>query len=483
MTAELARAGGILGCAGLALLLVAPRRDLRIAGLALWAFGGATLILYLAPSGHRAVLGAGAIVLLLFGVALAFVFWRWPWLLAVATLACVPARILLKVGSTKASLLVPLYVVVLAAALAFAYQLLRGDDRTKELGPLAWPLAAFVAWTGLTLGWTGDLHQGSVELLFFFLPFGLLAILLARLPWRRQWITWLFAMLTAMAVAFSVVGIYQWSNRTVFWNPKVIVANAYSPSTFFYRVNSVFYDPSIYGRFLVIAILASLVIVLHTPATRVAAGLTALFAAIWVGLLFSFSQSSFVALGAAVLAAAALTWRWRTWAAVGLAGTVLLTAGFSFQHSLLAQSNGGLNRVTSDRLTLVRHGLKLWEDKPIQGWGIGDFKHAYGQKFKLKGGKEPKKAASHTTPVTVLAEEGLPGVLLFGWLLVAGVLAAWRRRPDSFAGRVSLFAGLGFGAIAVHSLFYNAFFEDPMMWGLLAFIVLASAAIAREPSA
>jgi O-antigen ligase len=480
VTAELARAGGVIGCAGLALLLVAPRRDLRLAGLGLWALGGAALIPYLAPGGHRSVLGAAAIVLLLFAVALAFVFWRWPWLLPVATLACVPARVILKVGSTKASLLVPLYLVVLGAAIVFAYQLVRGDERRKELGPLAWPLAAFLAWSGLTLAWTGDLRQGSITLLFFFLPFGLLAILLARLPWSRQWITWMFAMLTAMAVAFSFIGIYQWSNRTVFWNPKVIVANAYAPSGFFYRVNSVFYDPSIYGRFLVVAILAALVIVLHARSTRIALGLAAVIAALWVGLLFSFSQSSFVALGAATLAAAALTWRWRTWAAIGLAGAVLLTAGFSIHHTLLASSSGGLNRVTSDRFTLVKRGLKLAEERPIQGWGIGDFKHAYGQKFKLPGGKEPKKAASHTTPVTVLAEEGIPGLLLFGWVLVAGVLAAWRRLPDSFDGRVSLFAGLGFGAIAVHSLFYNAFFEDPMMWALMGFIVLASTAVVKE---
>ena len=57
-----------------------------------------------------------------------------------------------------------------------------------------------------------------------------------------------------MAVVFAVVGIYQYVTRDVFWNPKVIVGNAYAP---FYRVNSVFWDPSIYGRFLVVAILAS----------------------------------------------------------------------------------------------------------------------------------------------------------------------------------------------------------------------------------
>ena len=47
----------------------------------------------------------------------------------------------------------------------------------------------------------------------------------------------------------------------------MIVGNAYAP---FYRVNSVFYDPSVYGRFLVVAILAALVVALYGRDRRVA---------------------------------------------------------------------------------------------------------------------------------------------------------------------------------------------------------------------
>ena len=52
----------------------------------------------------------------------------------------------------------------------------------RELGPLA--LAArgcSIGWSGLSLAWTHDLPQGAIELLFFWLPFGLLAVSLARL--------------------------------------------------------------------------------------------------------------------------------------------------------------------------------------------------------------------------------------------------------------------------------------------------------------
>src|SRR5207245_4326018 len=131
------------------------------------------------------------------------------------------------------------------------------------------------------------------ELLFFFVPFGVLTLALARLPWSRRWLTILYAQLVLMAVAFAVIGVYQYATRDVFWNPKVIVGNAYAP---FYRVNSVFWAPSIYGRFLVVAIIASLVLVLLGRDRRVALYAGLAICATWVGLLFSFSQSSFAAL-------------------------------------------------------------------------------------------------------------------------------------------------------------------------------------------
>jgi hypothetical protein len=451
---------------------VAPRRDLRIAGLAAATLGAVLLLAYLAPTGHRPLLAAAGVVGLLAACGGAWLFLRWPWLVPLTALACVPARIPVKLGSESANLLVPLYAVVVAAGLAFAWRLLRGDDRTRELGPLAWPLAAFVAWSGLSLAWSDDLRQGAITLLFFFLPFGLLAVVAARLPWSRRWLEGVYGLLGLMAVVFSFVGLYQWANRDVFWNPKVIVANAYAPSGFFYRVNSVFYDPSIYGRFLVLAILASLVIVLYSRRPRIAVSLAVVIAATWLGLFFSFSQSSFVALVCGVLAVSAFAWRRRAVGATVLAGALLLAIGFS--APVLAAPGGGINRASSDRYKLVTNGIKIALDHPVQGVGIGGFKRAYADKFHLKG-KEPKKAASHDTPVTVAAEEGIPGLALLGWLFVAAMLAAWRGVSSSFRGQTKLILGVLFGAIAVHSLFYNAFFEDPMMWGILGLIALTLA--------
>jgi len=476
LTAELARAGGLVGCVGLAVLLVAPTRMVRLAGLVAWALGALGLAIYLLPHGHRPLLAAAAVLGLALAAVGAWLLRRRPELLAFAALLCFPARIPVSVGSTQSNLLVPLYGVVAAAALALAWELLRGDARARELGPLAWPLAAFTAWTGLTILWVDDLRQGAIALLFFYLPFGLLAVCVARLPWARRWVTALFGLLAAMALVFAVVGFYQWETRDIFWNPKVKVGNAYAP---FYRVNSVFWDPSIYGRFLVVAILASLVVVLATRRTRLALGLAAVAAATWWGLLLSFSQSSFVALGVGVLAAAAFAWQWRVLAAAGLAAVVLVSVGFAapnIRHNLFGHS---FNRVTSDRYSLVTNGVKIAVHHPIGGVGIGGFRQAYAHQQHLKG-REPKKAASHDTPVTVAAETGVPGLLLFGWLLAAALLLTLRRVGAGFSERTRFVAGLALGAIAVHSLFYNAFFEDPMAWALFGLAALA-ATVRREP--
>jgi O-antigen ligase len=257
----------------------------------------------------------------------------------------------------------------------------------------------------------------------------------------------------------------------------VIVGNAYAP---FYRVNSVFWDPSIYGRFLVVAILAALVgLVIAGVRSRLVFAAAAVIAVAWVGLLFSFSQSSFAALIAGTLAAAAFVWRWRAVTAVALAGVVLLSAGMaapSVRHSIFDASDKGLNRATSGRFGLITDGAEIAFDHPVGGVGVGGFKRAYAEKTGLRG-EEPKKAASHNTPVTVAAELGFPGLAVLAWLLVAGLLAAFRRAGRGFEGRAALVFGIALGAIAVHSLFYDAFFEDPMTWGLLAL----GALVAREP--
>jgi O-antigen ligase len=474
---ELARVGGAVGALGLSVLLLGPGRPWRVGGLAAWAVGCATLAVWLAPAGHHRVYAAAAVAGTVIAFGLAWAFVRVPWLLAVAVLACAPARVPVSVGHTTANLLLPMYVVVGGAALALAWELFGDDARSRELGPVALPLALFIGWTGLAFLWSQDRHQGAIYLLFYVLPFGLLAVSLARLPWRAGWVTTLYVQMAAMAVIFALIGIWQYVTRNLFWNPKVIVDNAYATSSWFYRVNSVFYDPSIYGRFLVVAILASLVLVLFATGAAAWSGLAIAIVA-WVGLVPSFSQSSFVALGVGVVVALAALWRRRSVLPIALAVGALLAVSLGVpqaRHRIVGKA--GLSHATGGRSTLVSNGVKIVLHNPVFGVGTGAFRCAYAKQTHLHGGckGKPKAAASHDTPITVAAEGGLPGLALLVWLAASALLLAFRSNPiRGLTGRARLALGLALVAIMVHSLFYNALFEDPLFWGALALSAVAA---------
>ena len=67
---------------------------------------------------------------------------------------------------------------------------------------------------------------------------------------------------------------------------------------------------------------------------------------------------------------------------------------------------------------------------------------------------------SHTTPLTVFAELGIVGLLLYAWLLVGGMrlILQLRRRNEPLA----LALGAALIGLFVHALFYSGFLEDPV---------------------
>jgi hypothetical protein len=457
------------------MLLVGRTPRVRLAGLVLVAAGCSLLGAEVAPNAHRTALALAVAAVAVLGLPVALLLRRWPWLLAFAVLPAIPARVPLHLGGTDSQLELPLYLLAAAAGMQIALEMRAGDRRSRELGPIAVPLAAFVLWTGVSLFWSSDVRAGSFELLAYFLPFAVIAVGVARLRWNRRAVILLGLELVGLALVFAGVGLYQYATRNLFWNPKVVVGNAYLP---FYRVNSVFWDPSIYGRFLIIAILAALVVVVRGTSQRVALAGVAAILVIWSGLLLSYSQSSFAGLIVAVILLLTLVWRRAALLAAVFVGLVLVSTGIAnpnIQNAFFKRSGAALNRATSDRAGLIYNGLRVAVRHPVVGVGVGGFRRHYAGLTHLKG-KEPKKAASHDTPVTVVAESGLVGLGLFLWTLVAAFICLARTRGDPFTQRVVLAVTLALTAISVHSLFYDHFFEDSTTWAVLGLAGLAFAA-------
>jgi O-antigen ligase len=423
----------------------------------------------------------GELLLIAFVVigTLAYLFRRWPILLPLAIVFAIPFRVPLHSGGDTANLLVPLYLVIAAAVVATVLRDWADPPQAHPPRPLAWILAAIVVLYALQTLYSDDFSKGVQNLCFFFIPFTVAYRLLREVTWDRRLLRWVLIVIGVEAVAFILVGGVEYATRSLFWNDQVIRSNEFHT---YFRVNSVFWDPNVYGRYLALVTVIATAAMLWARTRNTFWLLSGLILVLWLGLVPTFSQSSLLALLAGLAMLAAIRWSWRWTLGVVVVGAV--------GAILVVVLVGGSGKITSDRLNvdlsgrgnLVSGGLDLFSERPIQGYGSGSFQNAYRQHRK---NKDVPVTVSHTEPVTVAAEQGLIGLVAYGtlivvalWTLGSGLWTPAGQAPPSLAARAAILAA--FVALLVHTLAYAGFFEDPITWVLLA--VGASLAHAADGS-
>jgi putative inorganic carbon (HCO3(-)) transporter len=501
---DILAAAGLLiaaGSAAAAILLPAGRRRSMTMLLALVLFP----LLILGDQWHSAQIvdlrndSTRLVVLALLGLAaiaiLAAAFHRWPVALPLAIVFALPFRVPLHAGGDTANLLVPLYLVIAGGVLSTAlgeWQEGRGSPRRKlwstsrqeperprlrgfpEGGPpalLPMVLAGVVVLYALQTLYSPDFSKSLQNVCFFFVPFSLVYALLRDVRWDRKLLVLVLWVIAIEAVAFVLVGFVEYFSRDLFWNDQVIRSNEFHT---YFRVNSIFWDPNIYGRYLALVIVVAMSALLWAKERRTLSLLTALVAVLWLGLVVTFSQSSFAALLAGLAVLAALRWslRW-TLAAVG-AGAVLAIVIVLFAGGISKLSPDRINVETGGRSNLVSGGVKLFGQRPLWGYGAGSFPRAYREHAATK--KVPV-SVSHTEPVTVAAEQGFIGLAAYAALLVVALwtMSTGLSTPPQIVARAAVLAT--FVALLVHTMAYAGFYEDPIAWVLLA----AGASLAAVP--
>jgi O-antigen ligase len=486
-TAQLAAVAGALGSI---LVLLARGRLVLLAGLLV--LGAAELGLALAlesgaldklTTGAGAAAGALGVLLV---CALAAVLVRWPALVPLVVLIAAPFRPPLDFSTSNRFLvsvaeggqlgrLLPLYFVLAAAVLALAWRALRGDEMRALPPVIAMPAAAFFAFAFLSLTWAQDVEAGTNLLVFFTLPFVALLATVARAPFPDWLPRGLGIAAVSLATLFAAVGLWQAATHDLFfYAPNLAVSNA---NTDYFRVTSLFGDPSLYGRHVVLGICVVLALLVTGKGNRWL--LIVVLAVLWAGLFFSYSQSSMVALVVTTVALAAVTGDRRVRRAVAVLGALAVLAGIGFVVAELV-SGEDLNHITSDRTDRVEQTLRVVRHDPLVGVGIGGQPRASRE---LAHSQRPTpNFVSHTTPLTVAAELGLIGFALYTWLLVGGallLLSVYRRD-----GALALALASVFLALFVHALFYSGFLEDPLTWVVLAVAagwLTSPAGVARAP--
>jgi O-antigen ligase len=474
---------------------------LLLAG-ALWR---STQVLHLR---HHALLAVAGIVVGLIAIAaLAIVFRSRPRLLALCAVIALPFRFSLLSGGTGGVLLV-LYVVIAAGALALVVwdapaseppvaesdapaSAPPGTDRAVALASSATPppaertaraqttarsglleraLAVFVVIYAIGALYTPDPSKAAEEICFFYVPFALLFVLLARVRWDRALIERCARAIVALALVFVAVAAVEYADR------RLLFHAALNNNQRFFRVNSLFYDPNIYGRFVALTMVLIVAAMMWESSRRRVALAAAMLALLWLGLLGSVSQSSIVALlaGLAVIAAARFSPRaTAAGATIVLAVAVVVAIAAAGRLHLSLSDTQSANNATSGRASLVKEGVNLFADRPFAGFGSASFsceylRHMPGTSNYVCGSPGPSGVTSdsHTTPVTIAAEQGAVGLLAYLALLAAALLTLARGGLRRAPVRVAILAA--FVALVVHTWAYADFLEDPITWTLLA---------------
>ena len=415
---------------------------------------------------HPSVAVAGVVLGVAALAALAVWFDRTPAAFPLCAAAAIPFRIPIASGGSTSNLLVPLYVVVGAGALAYAIPRIfgeRSDERERPATLLEWLLAGTVVLYALQAWYSGDFSKALENVVFFYVPFALLFALLARITWSRRLMVQVLTVLSVLALAFACIGFVEYATRHLFLNPKVIASNQFES---YFRVNSLFFDPNIYGRFLAIVMIGLAAVLIWSTRPRDVWTVTLVLAVLMAGLVLTLSQSSFAALLLGLLVLAGARWSPRWAVGVGVAALVVgaifvVAAPSSIRLDL--NSSKGADTATSGRYDLLKGGINLFGDKPLKGYGSGAFSRAY-RHAERGSSAERAVSASHTIPITVAAEQGLPGLLVYIWLLVVAFLALLRGvRGDPVRAAIAA----AFVALVLHTWSYASFLEDPLTWALL----------------
>jgi O-antigen ligase len=399
-------------------------------------------------------------------------FRRFPAAFPIAALAALPLRVPIEIGGETANLLVPLYVVIAGGALAYALERPGAPPNSAALDGvwgrrLRWVLATALVLYAVQSAYSEDVANAIENAGFFLVPFAVLAVLLAEVAWTRRLLGGALIAIAAIATACALVAIAQYAVRDLFFNPELLDANQLHV---YFRVNSIFFDPNIFGRYLALAITALAAFIAWEGRGRDAAAALLACAICLAGLAFSYSITSFAALLAGLCIIAVFRWAWRgalAASAVGVAGLVaLLIAGGTPTSDI--QSD---RVIDSGRSSLIEGGLDLFGDRPLGGYGSGSFGQAFYDEI-----ERARSAISHSEPITVAAEQGVVGLAVYAALLLVAVATLFGSGARLSLARATVAAC--FAAMLVHSLGYAGFLTDPATWALLAIGI----ALLRQPA-
>lgn len=485
MTASAPQFAGILiACGAAATAVLARDARLRYAAAVVALIAAPALVLGDVWDTSRVVslrhppekLVALCVAAVVTAAVVAAIFRRFEWAFPIAAFAVLPIRVPIPVAGQTSHLLVPLYLVIAGGVLCFGYAALRGPlarnvdgapprhSATLRESPLVvWlyrVLAATLVLYAIQAFYSDDVSNAIENASFFIVPFALLFATFGEVRWSDRLLGWILVTVTAVALVFAGVAFWEYAVRDLLLSKGDLLAS--NQLHLYFRVNSLFYDPNIFGRDLALVMVALGAYIAWARSGRLAIAAAAAAGVLLGALALSYSITGFVALVAGLLVVLALRWglRWAIGAGLAMVAATAIFLAVSGVGRTDLSSTDKIEVASSGRVSLVTGGYDLARDRPAWGWGSGSF----GEAFKEHVDEHARTTVSHSEPLTVGAEQGAIGLVVYIALVVLGLLVLLGHARESLAATA---VAACFVALIVHSLGYADFSVDPAMWALL----------------
>ncbi|MCB9746428.1 MAG: O-antigen ligase family protein [Alphaproteobacteria bacterium] len=445
-----------------------------------WAGGPAAL---LAVLGVQVLLGLVWLIepAVAFGLVLAavglFVVVRAP-LLGVAMLLAsrvlsTGALVFLRVGRIGIG---PFELMLLACLLALAIQAIRRGQRLWLPWPWKWPFLVFSAWVGLSLYWSVDRGDGLAELL----PLGLVvANTTLVLAFVRTW-----EEVRQMLIAWLATCVFIGVATALASSSGVQFGVAFEAASGGGRSTGLGQQPNWFAMNLYFIIPTALGLGVVERGWRRAA---------WVGgalfVVFTMLQAgSRGGVGATIIASGLVALanpRFRAWAlggaavvAAGIVGSVTFDVGGL--GVIVARASRGVLFQENYRPWNWQACLEMFRDTGGRGIGAGGYATLLPQYNYLLS--QSLYDYPHGIPWELIAHYGVPGLVIFGWLVLVVARMSWRTiraaqgHPAEVVAWAMPAAMVGYGAWS----FVEFSVSEKPFWEFLALYTALSLALQRS---
>jgi putative inorganic carbon (HCO3(-)) transporter len=303
----------------------------------------------------------------------------------------------------------------------------------------------------------------------YFLEPVVLYVLLWHQLRSRDAVQWVFIGLGTAALVAGLVALLQYVQLV----PSLAPWDTESPR----RVVGIFAYPNALGLFVSpIAAMFLAILLFRGFSRRVRIFAGTVLAACVLGIACAVSRGAVLAVGASFLTLA-LFHIYRRWLVLGVLALLLVAMLVPSTRSVIVSVATGNDVSTDVRSVLWQGTVRLLQDRPLSGAGLGGFPIVYNE-YRLAKHTE-LLLYPHTILFNVWTELGLAGVLVMLWLLGAVLLRAVRfvrTVQEPFARTVTLGALAALIGMVAYGLVDVPYFKNDlamMFWLLIALIMTA----------